>query len=202
MSPVHFSTGSAGCCGRSRPRTSTIGTHPPLPFFSNATPRRWGGGMWRPALNGPAAVPWEADCSSLFLLAPWGAALPLPSPMRSTRAQRAARPRHWSWPAWRNERYRGYNCTGQQDWTEGKREGAPPTPWQWSSNKKREKVRGREGGFFVVLTVLFCGVLTKEPCPLLRIGTSQPEAHHGSARLCFFYRPKLAFFSPVLFSIF
>ena len=34
-------------------------------------------------------------------------------------------------------------------------------------------------------------------CQLLRIGASQPEAHHESARLCFFYRPKLKFFSLV-----
>ena len=50
----------------------------------------------------------------------------------------------------------------------------------------------------VVLTVLlFCGVSTEASFPLLRIGTSQPQAHQASARLCFFYRPKVAFFSPV-----
>ena len=49
----------------------------------------------------------------------------------------------------------------------------------------------------MVLTVLFCGVSTEATCQLLRIGASQPEAHHESARLCFFYRPKLAFFSLV-----
>jgi hypothetical protein len=69
--------------------------------------------------------------------------------------------------------------------------------WQWSSNKKKKKRRGKEGGVFVVLTVLFCGVSTEATCQLLRIGASQPEAHHESARLCFFYRPKLKFFSLV-----
>ena len=49
----------------------------------------------------------------------------------------------------------------------------------------------------MVLTVLFCGVSTEATCQLLRIGASQPEAHHESARLCFFYRPKLTFFSLV-----
>ena len=49
----------------------------------------------------------------------------------------------------------------------------------------------------MALTVLFCGVSTEAPFPLLRMGTSQPEAHQGSARLCFFYRPEVAFFSPV-----
>jgi hypothetical protein len=69
--------------------------------------------------------------------------------------------------------------------------------WQWSSNKKKKKRRGKEGGVFVVLTVLFCGVSTEATFQLLRIGASQPEAHHESARLCFFYRPKLKFFSLV-----
>ena len=49
----------------------------------------------------------------------------------------------------------------------------------------------------MVLTVLFCGVSTEATCQLLRIGASQPEAHHESARLCFFHRPKLTFFSLV-----
>ena len=49
----------------------------------------------------------------------------------------------------------------------------------------------------MVLTVLFCGVSTEATCQLLRIGASQPEAHHESARLCFFYRPKLTSFSLV-----
>ena len=49
----------------------------------------------------------------------------------------------------------------------------------------------------MVLTVLFCGVSTEATFQLLRIGASQPEAHHESARLCFFYRPKLKFFSLV-----
>jgi hypothetical protein len=46
----------------------------------------------------------------------------------------------------------------------------------------------------VVLTLLFCEVSTEAPCPLLRIGTSHPEAHHETARLCFLYRPELMFF--------
>ena len=54
----------------------------------------------------------------------------------------------------------------------------------------------------MVLTVLFCGVSTEATFQLLGIGASQPEAHHEGARLWFFYRPKLKFFSLVIYSQF
>ena len=52
----------------------------------------------------------------------------------------------------------------------------------------------------MVLAILFCVVLPGAPRPLLRIGTSQPAAHHGGARVCFFYRPKVMFCFAVLFA--
>ena len=52
----------------------------------------------------------------------------------------------------------------------------------------------------MVLTALFCGGLPWEPTPLLRIGTPQQAAHRGSARVCFFYRPRVMFCFAVLFA--
>jgi hypothetical protein len=52
----------------------------------------------------------------------------------------------------------------------------------------------------VVLAALFCGGLERAPIPLLRIGTPQRAAHHGEARVCFFYRPEVMFCFAVLFA--
>ena len=52
----------------------------------------------------------------------------------------------------------------------------------------------------MVLAALFCGGLERAPIPLLRIGTPQRAAHHGEARVCFFYRPEVMFCFAVLFA--